>query len=218
MKNTMRPGLAAIAALALLLPTEAALAAAPGRGNDDTQAAANIRALLQNDPVIPTVAPRGADVTIVLFSDYQCPYCKQIHPVIQQLLREDRKVKVVYRDWPIFGAGSVEAARTAIAANYQGRHAAFNDAMMQTPGRITSQGVRAAADRAGIDWNRLQGDLAIHAKDIDAAITRTNLYATVMGLKGTPGILVGPYLIPGAVDIANLRRVVARARTNPTGA
>ncbi len=218
MKKTMRAGLITIAALALFLPTGAVLAAAPARGNDDTQAAANIRALLQNDPVVPTVAPRGADVTIVLFSDYQCPYCKQIHPVIQQLLREDRKVKIVYRDWPIFGAGSLEAARTAIAANYQGRHAAFNDAMMQTPGRITSQGVRAAADRAGIDWNRLQGDLAIHAKDIDAAINRTNLYATVMGLKGTPGILVGPYLIPGAVDIANLRRVVARARANPTGA
>lgn len=218
MKKTMRAGLMTIAALALFLPTGAVLAAAPAHGNDDTQAAANIRALLQNDPVVPTVAPRGADVTIVLFSDYQCPYCKQIHPVIQQLLREDRKVKIVYRDWPIFGAGSLEAARTAIAANYQGRHAAFNDAMMQTPGRITSQGVRAAADRAGIDWNRLQGDLAIHAKDIDAAINRTNLYATVMGLKGTPGILVGPYLIPGAVDIANLRRVVARARANPTGA
>lgn len=178
---------------------------------------ARIRAQIQNDPVAPTVAPKDADVTLVMFSDYQCPFCRKVHPALEQLLREDKKVKIVYRDWPIFGAGSVEAARAAIAAQYQGKHAAFNDAMMKTQGKVTSQSVRAAADKAGVDWARLQADLKTHAADIDGAIARTSQYAAMMGLSGTPGILVGPYLIPGAVDIAGLREVVAQARKNPNG-
>ncbi len=139
-----------------------------------------LRAQIQNDPVAPTIAPKGADVTLVMFSDYQCPFCRKVHPVLEQLRSEDKKVKIVYRDWPIFGAGSVEAARTAIAAQYQGKHAAFNDAMMKTQGKVTSQSVRAAADRAGVDWGRLQADLKTHAADIDGAIDRTSRYAAMM--------------------------------------
>lgn len=177
-----------------------------------------LRAEIQNDPVAPTIAPKGADVTLVMFSDYQCPFCRKVHPVLEQLRSEDKKVKIVYRDWPIFGAGSVEAARAAIAAQYQGKHAAFNDAMMKTQGKVTSQSVRAAADRAGVNWVRLQADLKTHAADIDGAIDRTGRYAAMMGLSGTPGMLVGPYLIPGAIDLAGLRKAVALARENPTGA
>jgi protein-disulfide isomerase len=177
-----------------------------------------LRAQIQNDPVAPTVAPKDADVTLVMFSDYQCPFCRKVHPVLEQLRSEDKKVKIVYRDWPIFGAGSVEAARAAIAAQYQGKHAAFNDAMMKTQGKVTSQSVRAAANKAGVDWARLQADLKTHAADIDGAIDRTSRYAAMMGLSGTPGMLVGPYLIPGAIDLAGLRKAVALARENPTGA
>lgn len=176
-----------------------------------------IRTEIQNDPVAPTVAPKDADVTVVVFSDYQCPFCRKVHPALEQLLQEDKKVKVVYRDWPIFGDGSVEAARVAIASQYQGKHAAFNDAMMTTPGKVTSQSVRAAADKAGLDWARLQGDLTTHANDIDGAIDRTNRYAAMMGLSGTPGMLVGPYLIPGAIDLSGLREAIALARKNPNG-
>ncbi|MEZ0494932.1 DsbA family protein [Sphingomonas sp. IW22] len=179
---------------------------------------ARIRQQIQNDPVAPTIAPRGADVTMVVFSDYQCPYCRKVHPVIQQLMREDAKVRVVYRDWPIFGPVSVQAARAVIAAKYQGKHAAFNDAMMQTSGKLSVQGIRAAANRAGVNWGRLQADLKAHGAEIDGAIERTGRYAAMMGLRGTPGILVGPYLIPGAIDIAGLRRAVAMARRNSVGA
>lgn len=176
-----------------------------------------IREQIQTDPVAPTIAPKDADVTLVMFSDYQCPFCRKVHPVLEQLLREDGKVKVVYRDWPIFGAGSVEAARAAIASKYQGKHAAFNDALMHTQGKVTSQSIRAAAAKAGVDWTRLQTDLSTHEDDIDGAIDRTSRYAAMMGLSGTPGMLVGPYLIPGAIDLGGLREAVAAARANPDG-
>ncbi|MFA6032152.1 MAG: DsbA family protein, partial [Myxococcota bacterium] len=72
-----------------------------------------IRHEIQNDPVAPTIAPKGYDVTIVMFSDYQCPFCRKVHPVVENLMASDKKVKLVYRDWPIFGAPSTEAARAA---------------------------------------------------------------------------------------------------------
>ena len=174
--------------------------------------ALRIREDIQNDPVAPTIAPEGYDVTIVFFTDYQCPYCRKMHPVLDALMREDNKVRLVYRDWPIFGAASTEAARAAIAAQYQGKHAEFNAALMQTEGRLSSRSIRAAADRAGVDWNRLQADLDQHGSEIGQALARTSRFAAMAGLSGTPGLMVGPYLLPGAVDLATLRQAVALAR------
>lgn len=185
-------------------------------GTANTQASAEgerIRHEIQNDPVAPTVAPQGYDVTIVVFSDYQCPYCRKVHPALEALLHEDKKVKLVYRDWPIFGAPSAEAARVAIASQYQGKHAAFNDALMQSQGKLSSESIRAAADRAGVDWTKLQRDLTQHRTEIDQTLGRTSRYAAMMGLSGTPGLLIGNYLIPGAVDLANLREAVTLVRS-----
>jgi len=175
---------------------------------------ARIRHEIRNDPLAPTVAPTDYDVTIVLFSDYQCPYCRKLHPVLETLIREDSKVKLVYRDWPIFGAASSEAARAAIASTYQGKHAAFNDALMRSPDRLSSASIRAAADRAGIDWARLQADMTRHRTEIDEALARSRRYAAMMGLSGTPAMLVGNYLIPGAIDLGNLEQAVRLARAH----
>lgn len=189
----------------------------PGESAANAQEAARVRAEIQNDPVAPTFAPKGYDVTLVMFTDYQCPYCRKVHPVLEELKRTDPKVRIVYRDWPIFGAPSVEAARASIASTYQGKHAAFNDALMAMPGKVSSEGIRAAAGKAGVDWARLQADLEKHDDEIGEALGRTSKYAAMMGLSGTPALLVGPYLIPGAIDIAGLREAVELARTDPTG-
>lgn len=91
---------------------------APTQATEDQLAEGRrVRSQIQNDPVAPTVNPKGADVTLVMFTDYQCPFCRKVHPVLEQLQRDDPKVKIVYRDWPIFGAGSEEAARVAIPSS-----------------------------------------------------------------------------------------------------
>lgn len=211
--------------LKAIIPLLIALLAAPVAAQSveetgDTRRAgesAAIRRAIASDPVAPTVNPQGADVTLVVFSDYQCPYCRRIHPAIEQLKREDRRLRIVYRDWPIFGAPSVEAARAAIAARYQGKHAAFNDALMATKGRIDSAAIRAAAARAGVDWKRLKADETRHAAEIEGAIERTRGYARALGLTGTPAMSIGRYLIPGAVDLATLRKAVAAARADREG-
>jgi protein-disulfide isomerase len=179
--------------------------------------ARRVRQAIRTDPVAPVITPKGADVTIVLFSDYNCPYCRKVHPALQALLREDPKVRLLYRDWPIFGGASTEAARAAIAAEFQGKHAAFNDALMTTQGKLDSAAIRSAANRAGVDWTRLQKDLTARRQEIDAVLGRSDRYARMLGLTGTPGLLIGPYLLPGAVGVAELRKVVVAVRAKPEG-
>jgi len=175
-------------------------------------AAEAIREKIRNDPLAPTVAPRGHDVTIVVFSDYQCGYCRRFSPTLDVLMASDAKVRVVYRDWPILGGGSGSAARAAIAASFQGKHLAFHRALIAQSGRIDTAKIRAAADAAGVDWTRLQRDQVKRRADIDALLARTNDHARTLGLTGTPGMMVGPYLVPGLVDLPTLKRAVAQAR------
>ncbi|AXB78332.1 DsbA family protein [Novosphingobium sp. P6W] len=169
---------------------------------------------LTNDAALPSIAPQGYDVTIVVFSDYQCPYCRKLHGDLNQLLAADRKVRVVYRDWPIFGGASLEAARAGMASRYQGKYAAFNDALMSGAVKMDQADIRQAAVRAGVDWPRLKADLARNAAVIDGALRKTNQLAKMIGLTGTPGLVIGDYLIPGAVDAATLRGTVQKARQN----
>lgn len=166
----------------------------------------------QNDALAPTIAPEGYDVTIVMFTDYQCGYCKKMYGSLQSLMAEDKKVRLVYRDWPIFGGGSEQAARAAIASQFQGKYEAFNDALMKTTGKIGKAQIRKAAETAGVDWDRLQKDLVENASEISALLHRNEMQATLLGFTGTPGLLVGSYPIGGAMDLENLEKVVREVR------
>ena len=183
--------------------------------DEDTAASAEAmaaRAEIADDPIAPKLAPEGYDVTIISYSDYQCPFCRKIHPELERLAQEDGKVRIVYRDWPIFGPASEEAARMAIASQWQNKHRQFNDALMRTDGKLSSEKIRAAANAADIDFDRLERDMEAREDDIDGVLRRTAMQAAQMGLQGTPAMLVGPYMIPGAVDYAGLTRAVAEAR------
>src|SRR3546814_13378395 len=83
-------------------------------------------------------------------------------------------VRIVFKDWASFGESSVEAARRALAEKYQGKDEAFDNALMQIQGRLSAEKIRAAADQAGVDWQRLTSDLEAHAKEIDAALARSD--------------------------------------------
>ena len=173
------------------------------------------RKAVTDDPVAPKRARPGYDVTIVEFFDYNCPYCRRLEPVLNNLLASDPKVRIVYRDWPIFGPASREAARAAIASQWQNRHAAFHEALLTSPARLDSAGVKTAATRAKVDWTRLQRDLKAHGAEIDALLTRTNAIAEAIGFNGTPALIVGSQVVAGAVDLPSLRKLVASARAKP---
>lgn len=161
------------------------------------------------DPRAPADGPPNAAVTIILFSDYACPACRAMHPDLHALKAGRADIRVVYRDWPIFGEASRRAARYAIASARQGRHAAFDDALMR--GRIDEEGLRAAAKAAGVDWARLDADVVEHSDEIDALLRDTEMHARAMQLAGTPTMLVGPLLVVGRVSAARLNELVKEA-------
>ena len=164
------------------------------------------------DPGSPRVGPAGADVVIVVFTDYQCPICKATDPALTRLLAADPKVAVIYKDWPIRGPMSDLAARTALAAHRQGRYRPVHDALMAARGALTPPRIAAVAAAAGADPARLAADQRTHARAIDAQVARHRLQAFSLGLAGTPAYLVGPYLIEGGLDDRRLAHAVKRAR------
>ncbi len=168
---------------------------------------------LLRDPAVPFIGAEAADVTIISFVDYNCPYCKMMTPELNALLEADPKVRILYKDWPIFGDPSELAARTALAAGYQGKYEAVHNAFMGSENRIANaEDVRSLATGAGVDMARLDRDLQTHAADIDAALQRINAEASALALQGTPAMVINGNLIPGGMPLAQLQAVVGRVR------
>lgn len=165
-----------------------------------------------DDPGSPAAGAAAPDVTVVVFTDYQCPICKRTDPAIRRLLATDPKVRVVWKDWPIRGPASDLAARMALAAHRQGRYAQVHDALMAARGQLTPPRIADIAHEAGADPVRLAADLRSDARAIDAQLGRHRLQAFSLGLQGTPAYLVGPYLIEGGLDERALATAVRRAR------
>jgi protein-disulfide isomerase len=165
---------------------------------------------LLNDATSPVGGNPDGDVTIVEFFDYRCPYCKQVEPSLETLLKEDGKIRIVYKEFPVLGPASVYASRVALAARKQGKYAAFHDAMMAKKGQITEEVVLAVAKAAGVDLDRAKVDM--NAPEINDIIARNKALATDLEIGGTPTFIIGSRLMPGAGDIDALRKMVATAR------
>ena len=164
------------------------------------------------DAVAPMVEPASYDVTIVEYTDYQCPFCRTAHDALKQLVAKDKKVRIIYRDWPIFGPQSERAARLAVASQWQGKHAAFHDALMKAPRPLTEQSIKAAASKAGVNWAKLEADLKSRNAEVEALLERNDQQAMQLGLDGTPGFIIGNTLYAGGMDFAGLQEAVADAR------
>jgi protein-disulfide isomerase len=174
-------------------------------------------ATVLDDPGSPRVGPpdtagTDADVTVVVFTDYQCPICRTDAPAFARLIADDPGVRVIFKDWPVRGEGSRAAARAALAAAVQGRYLAFHQALMAAPGRLDAARLPGLAAAAGLDPQRLAADQVRDAVAIDAQLARHALQAFSLGLKGTPGYIVGPWLYPGSLAGDRLTQALARAR------
>jgi len=163
-----------------------------------------------DDPETPVGGNPKGDVTLVEFFDYRCPYCKQVQPRLQELLAQDRQLRIAYKEFPILGAVSVAAARAALAAHRQSKYETFHDAMMAAKGEITEDTVYRVADSIGLDVDRLKLDMA--SPQIDAALKANHSLADALDITGTPGFVVGDQIVPGAIDLSSLKELVAGAR------
>ena len=210
MNRAMRALACTIALVALSAPAQAKRVEAPGADVPTEEA----RRYFTEDPDAPMVAPAGYDVTIVEYLDYQCPACRASHKPMMQLLAKDKKVRVIFRDWPTFGGASAKAAMVAIASKYQGKYLAVHDALMTTRQPLTDAKIEAAVKKAGADWARLQKDIVAHAEDIEDLLARNDEQAQMLNLEGTPGFIIGTMQSFGGMTLADLEESVAQARTD----
>jgi protein-disulfide isomerase len=145
------------------------------------------------------------DVTLVEFFDYACPYCKASNPVVDRLLKEDKDVRLVYRELPILGQDSVTAARLSLEASKLGRFAKFHDTLWAS-GRPAPQTNAAAAQAAGISPEPKQDPL------IEAELKRNFQLAGALGATGTPLFVIGDRVLNGAVGYEALKQAIEEAR------
>lgn len=164
-----------------------------------------------SDPGTPVVGPADARVTVVVFTDDQCPICRASEPALERLIRSNPRVRVLFKDWPVLGPASRFAARYALAAQRQGRYLALHRALMQNPPPATPEAMEQVARLAGVDWPRLVADLERDGARIDAQLDRQGYQAWTLGLVGTPDYLVGTDLYQGGLDDRALARAVKRA-------
>ena len=150
-----------------------------------------------------------ADVTLVEFFDYACTYCRASLPDIDRLLAEDKKLKIVYRELPILGPQSLDAALASLAVAEQGNYGAFHRALYKA-GRLTPQIIREAMQQAGVDMNRAKA--AQNSAAVKEEIATNIELQRALQLTGTPSWVVGDTLLNGAVGYDQLKAAIAAAR------
>lgn len=165
--------------------------------------------LVKNAPV---VGNGKADVTVVQFFDYHCGYCKKMLPVINQLLKEDKNVRIVFREFPILSQDSQTAAKAAIAVYNinPAKYFEFHSALMNASGKFDEAALMAQAKKIGIDPDKLKKEMAKPA--VEEELKATAQLASDLGVRGTPAVIIGDQLVPGAMSIEALKQAVADAR------
>lgn len=168
------------------------------------------RAELRRDPGSPVSGDPDGDVSLIEFFDYRCGVCKRVHPIVAELMQSDRKLRRVYKEWPILGPESVFAARAALAARRQGKYLVFHKALMEAKKSLTPALVIVIAAKVGLKVKRLRRDM--ESPEIDAILKRNYALAEALKLRGTPSFVIGDELLRGGRDLQTLRRIVDRQR------
>lgn len=153
--------------------------------------------------------PQGS-VTMVEFFDYNCAWCKKGVSEVLKLLETDKDLRLVLKEFPIFGEDSEYAARAALASQAQGKYWPFHLAMLQHEGKVTKQAVDEIAATQDLDMARLKADM--DAAAIADIIASNQALAQTLTISGTPAFVIGTNLIPGYLPHDELQAAVQEVR------
>jgi len=168
------------------------------------------RNALENDPNAPVLGNPEGTITVVEFFDYNCGYCRRVFGDVKSLMDSESDVRIVMREWPILGEESVFAARASLASRNQGKYEQFHNALMANQGRATEASVMKIAAEVGLDVDQLQIDM--NGAEIDAHIQASHALTQSLGLNGTPAFVFGDDLVPGAIELDQMKELVAGMR------
>jgi len=172
-----------------------------------------LTSILANPLPAATVGDVRGNVTIVEYFDYDCPVCRHLEPELRRLLANDTKVRLIRKDWPVFGEASEYAAYCSYAAAREGRYAAAHDALISSRQDLGSkEDVRSVLQAAGFNIQQLDADIRSHAKEYSNSLKRSHEETAALDLQGTPGLIVGDEVVLGGIDLAALEKLVRHAR------
>ena len=197
---------AAACGIGAALPLRAAVSD-PGRPNPMPE---ELRDALERDPTAPVLGNPGGDITLSVFFDYNCPHCRTMAAPIQGLISSDPQLRVVYREWPVFGEGSEFAARASLASLETGKYWQFHTGLMAMKGRAEEASVLRVARQTGLDEAALRRGM--QAENVARHIQLSFQLAEHMGLMGTPTFIAGDEAVFGEQGRADLAALVSRGR------
>jgi protein-disulfide isomerase len=156
----------------------------------------------------PALGPASAPVTIVEFSDYQCPYCKRAQGVVDELVAKYKdKIRLVHRDFPLDNhPGAVPAARAARCADEQGKFWDYHRGLLMTPGDFSDEDLRSRAASLGLDASKF--DTCLKSDRHDAAIRASVEDGQRIGVTGTPAFFINGRMLFGARPIEQFQEVI----------
>ena len=167
-----------------------------------------------NSPRGVVLGDKDGDVTFVEFFDYNCGYCKRAMSDMLDLMKTDPKLKVVLKEFPVLGPGSVEAAQVAVAVRMQDptgkKYLDFHQKLLGGRGAADKARALAAAKDAGVDMDRLAKDLA--SPEVKATLEENFKLAEAMGMNGTPSYVIGKQVVVGAIGMDGLKEKIELAR------
>ena len=188
------------------------------RAKREAEASARARAAIRKNgkalrahPMSPVSGNPNGEVTVVEFFDYQCGFCKRSLRTMTDLLRDNRRVRVVWKELPILGPVSHAAARASMASHRQGRFYEFHVRLMAWPEELSEERIFEIAGEAGLDIGRLRRDMGDPA--IEAYLDETRKLAQAIGIRGTPAFVIGGELVRGALDTKRMKKLVEGARS-----
>jgi protein-disulfide isomerase len=181
-----------------------------GKADAQTQAVLQNKDALYSDPDTPVAGNPVGDVTVVEFFDYHCPYCKAVSGPLEQLLQEDKGVRLVLKEFPILGEDSVLASHAALASVAQGKYWAFHQALMQHRGKFDMDVIKTIAAKVGLDPAKLAADMG--TQQIEPLIAANHKLARALDVGATPTFVIGDKVIEGAVPLDELKEAIKQAR------
>jgi len=188
------------------------------RRQDEAEQAAQVKAIADNRDVLFS-SPRqvvlgnpDGDVTLVEFFDYNCGYCKRAHADMKQLLNDDKNLRIVLKEFPVLGEGSVEAAQVSIAVKMLApeKSAEFFDTLLDEKGQVNGAKALALAEELGLDRTKVTETMK--SDEVKKTIAEGYDLANKLALTGTPSYVTSQEVIVGAVGYDALKEKLAAAR------
>lgn len=173
---------------------------------------------------LTTVGNPKGNVTLVEFFDYQCIHCKKMAPIMDGLVKKDSDVRIIYKEFPIFGKSSEMASKVALAAGMQGKYKEMHDALLKIEKRLDDKLVMDAAKSLGLNMAKLKTDM--NSKEVTDVLDANRKLAERLHLMGTPAFIVAstpagtfkkgtePSFVPGAATEESLQELIKKAAGN----